>query len=332
MGEIILKIKSLFIPCKENNYRPKFLESRLLFYCLILLLILKLFTIPFFLFFPKNVFFATIIESTLINFTNQYRQSLGLPALKENPQLEQTALLKAQDMLEKNYFSHYSPEGISPWHWFGISGYKYKVAGENLAIGFLDSEQVHNAWLVSPTHRANLLNPNFQEIGIGILKGDFQGKETTVVVQLFASPVVSPTKEEVKPVEEKPRKVEKEEIKEEEKVEKIEKELVSQPKEPVDSALTISPSRPTLAREELTFKLLSFLSFDYHRLLQMIIYGFLLLIIFSLIINIFVRFDIQHPDLIFKTIIFIGVLILFVIIDKPDLIKFISSDFAIYGN
>lgn len=318
---IVGELKIIFVPTQENNYRPKFLESRILFYCLILLLLFKLLTIPFFLFFPKNLFFAAIVESTLIELTNQQRQSSGLPALKENLQLKQAALLKAQDMLERDYFSHYSPEGISPWYWLRISDYRYKIAGENLAIGFSDSEQVHQAWLVSPSHRTNLLNPNFQEIGIGVVRGDFQGKETTVVVQFLASPAVLPTEVETKIAEEKIEAKEKEA-----------EEIVGPLKEPVRGETVISAPRPVLTKEKLMYQFLSFLSSDYHRLLQKIIYGFLLLIIFSLIINIFVRFDIQHPDLIFKTFIFIGILILFALIDKLNLIKIISPDFAIYGN
>lgn len=300
--KIIQKLKIIFIPNEENNYRPRFLESKVLFYCLILLLLLKLFTIPFFLFFPKNVFFAAIVESALIKLTNQYRQSLALPPLEENPQLKQAALLKAKDILEKEYFSHYSPEGVSPWHWFRIAGYKYKFAGENLAIGFFDSEQVHQAWLASPNHRANLLNPNFQEIGIGVMKGKFQGNEITVVVQLFATPAVSSINEG------SPRPV----------IEVKTKPLAQEVEVEVEK------------KEKLMIKFLSFFSSDYHSWLQKIIYGLLILIIVSLIINILVRFDIQHPDLIFKTIIFIGLLTLFVLIDKTDMIKLISPDFAIY--
>ncbi len=332
------KLKIIFIPSKENSYRPKFLESQTLFYCLISLLLLKLFAVPFFLLLQKNIFFAAIVESALIKFNNQYRHSLNLPILKENPQLKQAALLKAKDILEKDYFSHYSPEGISPWYWLETAGYKYKIAGENLAIGFLDSEEVYRAWMDSPSHRANLLNPNFQEVGIGVLKGNFQGNETTVVVQFFASPAVltssqisSPLKikKEIITLEEKKEIAEtKKEIKEKEKIE--EKEVAPVVSEPGVEKLSISSLQPTLPREKLVFEFLSFLASDYHKLLQMVTYGFLILIIVALLINIFVRFNIQHPDLIFKTIGFIILLIIFVMIDKTDIIKIISPNLIIY--
>ncbi|GAH47620.1 unnamed protein product, partial [marine sediment metagenome] len=73
-------------------------------------------------------------------------ESLGLSALRENPQLSKAALLKAQDMLENDYFAHRSPEGITGWYWIKKAGYNYQRAGENLAIAFLDSEEVHKAW------------------------------------------------------------------------------------------------------------------------------------------------------------------------------------------
>lgn len=326
---IVQKLNIIFIPSKENEYRPKFLESQTLFYCLVALLILKLFTIPFFLFFPKNIFFASIIESTLIKLVNQDRQSLSIQPLKENSKLKTAALLKAQDMLEKDYFSHMSPEGISPWHWLRIAGYDYKIAGENLAIGFLDSEQVHQAWLESPSHRANLLNPNYQEIGIAVMKGDFQGNKTTIVVQFFASPDISLREVKTKSLEGE-AKLEKEKIEKEIEKEEIEKEetLATQP-QTLGEKLIPSFKEAEEPRERLVFNFFSFLSSDYYWMLQVIIYGFLILIIIALIINIFVRFDIQHPDLIFKAFFFICLLILFAFIDKVDMIKLISPNFII---
>lgn len=128
----------------------------------------------------------------------------GLPPLSENPVLDRAAALKAADMMQKNYFAHTSPDGTDPWHWFKVSGYNYRFAGENLAIGYVDSQEVNQAWLDSPTHRANILNRNYKEIGIAVLQGSFQGAKTTVVVQefgtkqpalfgkVFASPAAAP--------------------------------------------------------------------------------------------------------------------------------------------
>ena len=153
--EIFRKLKLIFIPCRDNKYRPKFLGSKFLFYYALVLLLLKLIIIPFFLYFPKTVFFADLAKTNLVGLTNTTREYFGFQALKENQALNEAAYLKAKDMIEKGYFAHYSPEGITPWYWLKKIGYNYKSAGENLAIGFLDSEQVYRAWMDSSSHKAN---------------------------------------------------------------------------------------------------------------------------------------------------------------------------------
>jgi len=309
---IIFKLKLIFIPCEDNNYRPKFLDSQFLFYYLIVLLVLKLIVVPFFIYFPKSAFFADLTKTALTNFTNKARMALGIQTLKENPKLEEAAYLKAKDIIEKDYFSHQSPEGISPWDWFKKAGYDYKFAGENLAIGFLDSEEVHQAWLDSPSHKQNLLDPNYSEIGIAVLKGDFQGSETTVVVQLLGTP-------QPLPVEEKP----------ETNLPLPEKEVLPE-KEEIVSEETSPQLLEKNQKDILALNFLSFFSSDYFNLLQKIIYGSLILIIISLLINIFVRIDIQYKDLIFKTTGFIVLLIFFIFLDKEFLIQLIPHNFSIY--
>ena len=173
--KLILRLKLTFVPSQENNFKPKFLTSRVLLWCLAVLFVLKLITIPFLIYFPKSIFFSDISKTALIELLNKDRQSAGLDSLKENTALDNAAALKAKDILENDYFSHQSPQGISPWYWFKLAGYNYKAAGENLAIGFLDSTEVHRAWLDSSSHRANLLNSNYKDVGIAILSGDFQG-------------------------------------------------------------------------------------------------------------------------------------------------------------
>ena len=132
-----------------------------------------------------NLFSANITKTALIDLTNQERQKFNLAALNENPLLDRAAYLKALDMVKNGYFDHNSPGGTKPWYWFDQSGYDYKYAGENLAIGFTDSGAVNNAWIASPTHRANILNRNYREIGIAILNTYFQGSPAVIVVQLF---------------------------------------------------------------------------------------------------------------------------------------------------
>lgn len=168
----------------DKDSPQKFLQSRFLLYCAICLLLLKVFTIAIYINFPSNIFFADITKSALVSFINQARQSSGLQPLVENQKLDQAARLKAEDMVQKQYFSHTSPQGVSPWYWFKTIGYNYKYAGENLAVGFFDSEEVYDAWVNSPSHKANLLNLNYREVGTAVLDG-FGSNNTVVVVQFF---------------------------------------------------------------------------------------------------------------------------------------------------
>lgn len=135
---------------------------------------------------------AEVYPTTIVNLTNQDRVSSGLAPLSESPTLEEAANLKVQDMVQNSYFAHVSPEGINPWHWFKQAGYQFVYAGENLAVNFDDSSSVENAWLNSPSHRANIMNANYKEIGVATAKGIYQGMPATFVVQLFGAPAVAP--------------------------------------------------------------------------------------------------------------------------------------------
>lgn len=331
-------LKLIFVPSEANNFRPKFLESRVLLYCLVFLFILKLLAVPFLLYFPKSVFFSDISKTILIELLNKDRQSTGLLPLKENATLNKAALLKAQDILAKDYFSHQSPEGISPWHWFKSAGYNYQFAGENLAIGFLDSAEVHQAWLDSASHRANLFNSNYKEVGVAVVRGEFQNNQTAVVVQLFGDPekIVSEKIVSGPQVQTKGQlKEDLEEIKKQElppEPEKTEKEATEEQTLSGEFVSAAKEVKPTLIeiQEKATFSFLSFFASDYYKILQVVIYGFLGLIILALLINIFVRFDIQHRDLILKALGFIVVLILFILVDKGVLIRMIPHNFNIY--
>src|SRR3989344_3788824 len=143
--------KKLFIPGIHNDYRPAFLQSSILLYVVIGLLLIKIISVGLFTPFFKNIFFADITKTALVNLLNQDRQNAGLGVLAENEKLNQAAMLKAQDMVKNGYFSHQSPQGITPWYWFGQAGYQYKYAGENLAVGFINSDEVFNAWFSSPS-------------------------------------------------------------------------------------------------------------------------------------------------------------------------------------
>lgn len=137
----------------------------------------------------SNQYVALILPSHLVDLTNGSREEEGLSPLRENPLLSSAARLKAEDMAARGYFSHTSPDGLSPWHWFSLVGYEYRAAGENLAVHFESDENVLSAWMKSPSHRANILNDAFTEVGIAAAEGEFEGRKTTFVVQLFGKPV-----------------------------------------------------------------------------------------------------------------------------------------------
>lgn len=134
---------------------------------------------------------AAIVTAVLVNITNTDRAKESLSPLTVNPQLVAIAQMKANDMAEKGYFAHTSPEGVEPWHWFREGEYAYQYAGENLAVNFADSEEVSAAWMASPTHRENILDGRFTEIGIATAQGNYQGRTTTFVVQMFGTPRVA---------------------------------------------------------------------------------------------------------------------------------------------
>ncbi|NCN07512.1 CAP domain-containing protein [Candidatus Falkowbacteria bacterium] len=126
----------------------------------------------------------------LINMTNEYRHSLNLGELSPNARLTQAAVNKAQDLLANQYFAHTSPEGKKFSQWIKDVNYKYFYVGENLAINFNKNEDVFQAWLNSPTHKENIIKPQYQEIGIAVLEGKYQNQQTTIVVQIFGSRVL----------------------------------------------------------------------------------------------------------------------------------------------
>ena len=86
-------------------------------------------------------------------------------------------------MLEYGYWDHNSPSGRTPWIFIKSSGYKYVYAGENLAKGFSNAEDVVKAWMASPDHRANMLSQNYQDVGFAVKSGKLDGEETVLIVE-----------------------------------------------------------------------------------------------------------------------------------------------------
>lgn len=143
-----------------------------------------------FVFVFQGVRAAGIIPSDVVSFANEARISVGLRALTPNSVLAQAAEYKARDMIEHDYFAHTSPTGVEPWFWFQKAGYQYKAAGENLAINYTDVREQHTAWMQSETHRANILGEQYQEIGVAVVSGIIDGKDSLITVEFFGTPFV----------------------------------------------------------------------------------------------------------------------------------------------
>ncbi len=131
---------------------------------------------------------ATINAPTLLADTNQVRQREGLAPLAMSTQLSEAAYLKAQDMIDKQYWAHTSPDGVQPWQWFSTVGYRYSVAGENLARNFSSSQAAVDAWMNSPAHRENLLKSEYRDVGFSVVQGEMAGRAVSLIVALYASP------------------------------------------------------------------------------------------------------------------------------------------------
>jgi len=137
---------------------------------------------------------SQISPAKIIEYTNNQRLSAGLTIVRENKALDEAALSKAADMFAKGYWAHVSPTGTEPWYFITKSGYKYQHAGENLARDFSNPKDIVSAWMASPTHKQNLLDARYQDIGIAVMDGYIDGVETTIVVQMFGSAASSAPK------------------------------------------------------------------------------------------------------------------------------------------
>lgn len=144
----------------------------------------------------KNTKVATqqSTPENLLVYTNEQRAKYGLQPLVLNTLLNDSAQTKAEHMKLNNYWAHIAPDGTTPWFFFTNAGYSYSKAGENLACGFSDAESVITGWMNSPTHRANILTPEYTEVGFGIVSansyrcGSFNESKQTIIVQHLALP------------------------------------------------------------------------------------------------------------------------------------------------
>lgn len=141
---------------------------------------------------PLCLFSSDLTPGRIIYLTNGKRIGAGALVVTANQLLEKAALEKADAIFAAQTFQH-SLDGKKFSHWVSAAGYKYEIIGENLAINFQTAAGTIKAWENSLTHKQNLFNPDFTEIGVAVKEGNFQGYPTTLVVQIFGRPAPAQT-------------------------------------------------------------------------------------------------------------------------------------------
>jgi uncharacterized protein YkwD len=177
---------------QNKNKKLQHLSAKLLVNFLIIVFMLKVLVVGTLFLIPKYTASAqsnSINPEKLILLTNQEREKQGLPALIPNKLLQVAAQRKAADIIKNDYFAHTSPKDKLFYEWIQEVNYNYRSAGENLAISFVKNTDIMRAWMNSRTHRENILDTRYREIGMAALTGDFNGEETTIVVQMFGQPI-----------------------------------------------------------------------------------------------------------------------------------------------
>jgi len=182
-------LKRALIPHKGNHYRPHLVRLHGITAVLILALAMQL-IYGFFTSGRLEVLgrVSNISASDLLGDTNAARKAASMPSLKISKALSKAAFLKGQDMITNNYWAHTSPSGTTPWKWLADAGYNYDVAGENLAKNYPTADATVDAWMASETHRANILNSKYQDVGFAVVDGLLDGRDTTLVVAYYGAP------------------------------------------------------------------------------------------------------------------------------------------------
>ncbi|MDD5071490.1 MAG: CAP domain-containing protein [Patescibacteria group bacterium] len=160
--------------CREKTYYLRYLGS-------LTVILLGIFL------WPKTAYLSSITPEKIIELTNRERTENNLGPLTVNELLAKAAAEKALAILASGRFQHNIGEKKFS-EWIKETGYKYSYVGENLAVDFITSEGVLAAWLASPSHKKNILNSYYREIGVAAARGNFDGQDTTLVVQIFGAP------------------------------------------------------------------------------------------------------------------------------------------------
>ncbi len=187
-------LKHFFIPHEGNNYHPHILHTKRAIFYSVFFVGIKALVFLFVMFIPSVVFVVPDIlakeESKLLTLTNNLRIERGIAPMSARVPLHVSSDLKATDMADLHYFSHTNPNGYRLSHYLSLAGYNYETAGENLAMGFSSAEEIFSSWVKSPTHYANLIDPDFKEFGVSMESGTYNDLDTVYVAQHFGSPKI----------------------------------------------------------------------------------------------------------------------------------------------
>jgi uncharacterized protein YkwD len=183
-----MHILHFFVPHKKNNHRAKLLHNVTLTVLILTVAITSSLAVYLQKTHPEVLGISyQISDMELLNLTNYERTQNGLPPLALNRQLSTAAHNKSDHMFANNYWAHFAPDGTSPWYFIKNAGYEYTYAGENLAKGFTTSSDAMSAWMKSPTHRANILARQYEDVGFSVAEGKLQGEDTILIVQEFGA-------------------------------------------------------------------------------------------------------------------------------------------------
>jgi len=323
MSKMQKKVKRAFFPYSDNDFQPQILKPRSLFCLSVVLLLIKFLIFSWLVYFPTTAQFAIVTSSNLINLTNQERISLGLNTLKISDKLVRAAEEKARDMLNKNYFAHTSPEGTTPWHWLEKNGYNYIAAGENLAKNFNDSKFLHKAWMNSPSHKENIINNKYQEIGIAVIEGMVDGKKIVIAVQYFGRTLKS---QPVIVAEEQPKPESEPQTQLKPKLEQpilvSDTEIQKQEISPIEIAEDTKESVPAQIQEtENNENFLGAVSEKSESFTQKFYFIILGLLILVLLLTIFINARVQYPKTIFTATIFIVLIAAIALFNSKELLN-----------
>lgn len=188
LKHFVSRVWAYVAPSRANQFRPASLSRDALITVVAITCVVEGFLLTsLFMQSGAGQFAAAVLKGAIVNLTNSERSVLGLGQLRTDPLLTAAAQAKAEDMAVRGYFSHNDPNGTPPWRWILDAGYDYAYAGENLAVRFFDSSDVVDAWMQSPSHRANVVKSSYADIGIGVAEGMYEGQKTVFVVQFFGT-------------------------------------------------------------------------------------------------------------------------------------------------